>query len=93
MCDVCMYLDPRHLYPSAALMPDVGFLLGLYFLAAKVIIVLTVVALVIGIVSIFADKDKFTSSGRGLDTNDWEVDHSVWMNQLQKDFENSWSTE
>ncbi|XP_043212194.1 uncharacterized protein LOC122376399 [Amphibalanus amphitrite] len=34
-----------------------------------------------------------TSSGRGLDTDEWEVDHSVWMNQLQKDFEDSWSTE
>ncbi|XP_043211032.1 uncharacterized protein LOC122375595 [Amphibalanus amphitrite] len=33
------------------------------------------------------------NSGRGLDTDEWEVDHSVWMNQLQKDFEDSWSTE
>ncbi|XP_043193587.1 uncharacterized protein LOC122365961 [Amphibalanus amphitrite] len=33
------------------------------------------------------------SSGRGLDSDQWEVDHSVWMNQLQRDFEDSWSTE
>ncbi|KAF0290174.1 hypothetical protein FJT64_011614 [Amphibalanus amphitrite] len=33
------------------------------------------------------------SSGRGLDTDEWEVDHSVWMSQLQKDFEDSWSAE
>ena len=31
-----------------------------------------------------------SSSGRGLDTDEWEVDHSVWMNHLQKDFEDSW---
>ncbi|XP_043223085.1 uncharacterized protein LOC122382173 [Amphibalanus amphitrite] len=33
------------------------------------------------------------SSGRGLDSDHWEVDHSVWMDQLQRDFEDSWSTE
>ncbi|XP_043211028.1 uncharacterized protein LOC122375592 [Amphibalanus amphitrite] len=33
------------------------------------------------------------SSGRGLDTDQWEVDHSVWMEQLNRDFEDSWSTE
>ncbi|XP_043206587.1 uncharacterized protein LOC122375590 [Amphibalanus amphitrite] len=33
----------------------------------------------------------YNSSGRGLDTDEWEVDHSVWMSQLQKDFEDSWS--
>ncbi|KAF0290169.1 hypothetical protein FJT64_011609 [Amphibalanus amphitrite] len=44
------------------------------------------------LVGAFASLD-FNSSGRGLDTDEWEVDHSVWMNQLQKDFEDSWSTE
>jgi len=32
-------------------------------------------------------------SGRGIETDEWEIDHSVWMDQLQKDFEDSWATE
>ena len=34
---------------------------------------------------------QLNNSGRGLDTDEWEMDHSVWMDQLQKDFEDSWS--
>lgn len=29
-------------------------------------------------------------SGRGLESSVWELDHSVWLDQLAKDFENSW---
>ena len=36
---------------------------------------------------------QLNNSGRGLDTDEWEVDHSVWMDQLQKDFEESWSVQ
>ncbi|XP_043206582.1 uncharacterized protein LOC122372959 [Amphibalanus amphitrite] len=36
---------------------------------------------------------QLNNSGRGLDTDEWEVDHSVWMDQLQKDFEDSWNTQ
>ena len=39
----------------------------------------------------FAVATQLNNSGRGLDTDEWEVDHSVWMDQLEKDFENSWS--
>jgi len=55
---------------------------------AAVVLVVVVVAVVVAVAA-----GDFSSSGRGLDTNQWEVDHSVWMNQLQKDFEDSWSTE
>ncbi|KAF0290175.1 hypothetical protein FJT64_011615 [Amphibalanus amphitrite] len=51
---------------------------------------LLVGAAVIG-VSFYASV--YNNSGRGLDTDEWEVDHSVWMSQLQKDFEDSWSQE
>lgn len=36
---------------------------------------------------------QLASSGRGLDNDEWEIDHSVWMDQLQRDFEDSWSEE
>ena len=52
-----------------------------------------VVVVVVVVVAIVAVTNELTSSGRGLDNDEWEVDHSVWMNQLQKDFEDSWSTE
>ena len=36
---------------------------------------------------------QLSNSGRGLDNDEWEIDHSVWMDQLQRDFEDSWSEE
>ncbi|XP_037080413.1 uncharacterized protein LOC119101221 [Pollicipes pollicipes] len=36
---------------------------------------------------------QLNNSGRGLDNDDWEINHSVWMDQLQKDFEDSWAEE
>ena len=42
----------------------------------------------LGVAYVLSDLD---SSGRGLDSDEWEVDHSVWMNQLHRDFEDSWS--
>ncbi|KAF0290179.1 hypothetical protein FJT64_011620 [Amphibalanus amphitrite] len=58
------------------------------------IVVVIVVVVIVGVVGLVAALSTgLTSSGRGLDTDEWEVDHSVWMNQLQKDFEDSWSTE
>ena len=47
-----------------------------------------VLIVVIG-VGFFAST--LNNSGRGLDTDEWEMDHSVWMEQLQKDFEESWT--
>ncbi|KAF0288868.1 hypothetical protein FJT64_012761 [Amphibalanus amphitrite] len=58
------------------------FLLGLGLLAA----------LALGSLLAFLFT-QLNGSGRGLDTDEWEVDHSVWMDQLQKDFEDSWSEE
>lgn len=58
------------------------FLLGLGLLAA----------LALGSLLAFLFT-QLNNSGRGLDTDEWEVDHSVWMDQLQKDFEDSWSEE
>ncbi|XP_043206584.1 uncharacterized protein LOC122375597 [Amphibalanus amphitrite] len=64
---------------------------GFFGIAIVVVIVVVVIVGVVGLVA--ALSTGLTSSGRGLDTDEWEVDHSVWMNQLQKDFEDSWSTE
>ena len=50
-------------------------------------------AIGVGLLAVALASLDLNSSGRGLDTDEWEVDHSVWMNQLQKDFEDSWSTE
>jgi len=41
----------------------------------------------------FSAFTQFAGSGRGLASDDWEINHSVWMNQLQKDFEDSWTLE
>ncbi|XP_037080800.1 uncharacterized protein LOC119101559 [Pollicipes pollicipes] len=55
-----------------------------------VVAVVAVIAVVAGIGYVVT---TINSSGRGLDTDDWEVNHSVWMDQLQRDFEDSWSTQ
>ena len=57
--------------------------------------IVAIVVFVIIAVALFAAAAYIStvSSGRGLDTDEWEVDHSVWMNQLRQDFEDSWSTE
>ena len=35
--------------------------------------------------------NEASTSGRGLDSpEEWEINHSVWMDQLHKDFEDSW---
>ena len=57
-----------------------------------IIIIISVVAVAVaGAIAVAASN--ITSSGRGLNTEEWEVDHSVWMDQLKKDFEDSWSIE
>ena len=55
--------------------------------------VFLLIAAVVGLVAVAYTISELNSSGRGLDNDDWEVDHSVWMNQLQKDFEDSWSVQ
>ena len=62
--------------------------------AGAIIPIIIIIVVVVGVIILVSSLAKgFTSSGRGLDTDEWEVDHSVWMNQLQKDFEDSWSTQ
>ena len=51
------------------------------------------IAAVVGLVAVAYTISELNSSGRGLDNDDWEVDQSVWMDQLQKDFEDSWSVQ
>ena len=34
--------------------------------------------------------NDINTSGRGLNSDEWEINHSVWMDQLNKDFEDSW---
>ena len=60
---------------------------------SAVILPALLIALGIGLAALAAAAvaASLNSSGRGLDTDEWEVDHSVWMNQLQKDFESSWA--
>ena len=48
---------------------------------------------ILGIIGAAFLFSQLNNSGRGLDTDEWEVDHSVWMDQLQRDFEDSWDTE
>ena len=55
--------------------------------------VVGVVVVVVVVVGVAAVATQLNSSGRGLDNDEWDVDHSVWMNQLQKDFEDSWTAE
>ena len=49
--------------------------------------------IVAGVIAVTVFASFYNNSGRGLDTDEWEVDHSIWMDQLQKDFESSWSQE
>jgi len=62
---------------------------------ADIILPIILICLGLGLAALAAAAitSSLSSSGRGLDTDEWEVDHSVWMNQLQKDFEDSWATE
>ena len=55
------------------------------------LVVAGIIAIAVIGVSFYASV--YNNSGRGLDTDEWEVDHSVWMDQLQRDFESSWSQE
>ncbi|XP_037074402.1 uncharacterized protein LOC119095640 isoform X2 [Pollicipes pollicipes] len=56
-------------------------------------IILLCAGLGLGALAAAAFSAALSSSGRGLDSDEWEIDHSVWMDQLQKDFEDSWATE
>ena len=58
-----------------------GPFFGIVFVAILVVVIVSTVAYLGAVLS---------SSGRGIDVDEWEVEHSVWMNQLQKDFEESW---
>ncbi|XP_043245792.1 uncharacterized protein LOC122393639 [Amphibalanus amphitrite] len=66
-----------------------GLLAGIGPIGAVVGVVVAVVV----VVAFAAAVTQLSQSGRGLDNDEWEVDHSVWMNQLQRDFEDSWSTQ
>lgn len=55
-------------------------------MAAVVVVTVVVVATVSAVTS------QQNASARGLDSDEWEINHSVWMEQLQKDFEDSWDT-
>ena len=59
--------------------------------SGPIVIVVVVVVVVVAVVGVVATQ--LNNSGRGLDDDEWEVDHSVWMNQLQRDFEDSWAQE
>ena len=58
-----------------------GPIFGVVLAAILVIVIVATIAYIGAVLS---------SSGRGLDNDVWEVDHSVWMDQLHKDFEDSW---
>ncbi|KAF0291239.1 hypothetical protein FJT64_010618 [Amphibalanus amphitrite] len=64
-----------------------GLLAGIGPIGAVVGVVVAVVV----VVAVAAAATQLSQSGRGLDNDEWEVDHSVWMSQLQRDFEDSWS--
>ena len=53
-------------------------------------IVLVAILFVAAVATVAYLGAVLSTSGRGLDDDEWEVDHSVWMRQLEKDFENSW---
>ena len=60
-----------------------------YPLPAGPIIAIALVGLFV-ITIVFFVGTALSSSGRGLDTDEWEVNHSAWMQQLYEDFEDSW---
>ncbi|XP_043193533.1 uncharacterized protein LOC122365940 [Amphibalanus amphitrite] len=62
--------------------------LGIFGLIGPIALVVIAIVGLVGTAYVLSELD---SSGRGLDSDQWEVDHSVWMNQLQRDFEDSWS--
>jgi len=72
-----------------------GLLGGLGGFAAigPIVAVVAVVAAIVAVAVVNQVVTEINSSGRGLDSNEWEIDHSVWMDQLHKDFEDSWSVE
>ena len=79
-------------YQSLTHSPGVVFSLPVPLLPALLLggLGLAALAALIGGIFLFT---QLNNSGRGLDTDEWEVDHSVWMDQLQRDFESSWSQE
>ena len=83
-------------YPLTSLISSlVLLLLTRAFSLPTVILPIILICAGLGLAALAAAAfgSALTSSGRGLDTDEWVVDHSVWMSQLQKDFEDSWSTE
>ena len=65
----------------------------MYLAAGPIGIVVAVAVVIAAVAGLAYVVSEINNSGRGLDSDEWEVDHSVWMDQLQKDFEDSWSTE
>ena len=61
-----------------------GTFFGIFFVG---IVLIAIVA------TVFYLGAVLSSSGRGLETDDWELDHSVWTDRLEKDFEDSWIEE
>ncbi|XP_037080594.1 uncharacterized protein LOC119101369 [Pollicipes pollicipes] len=69
-----------------------GGLGGIGFAGPLIALVVVVLLVAVGLTALNYVISTINSSGRGLDTDEWEVNHSVWMNQLQQDFEDSWTT-
>ncbi|XP_037075861.1 uncharacterized protein LOC119096960 [Pollicipes pollicipes] len=69
-----------------------GILEGLGGIGGPVAVVGVVVAGIIAATGLAFVIANINSSGRGLDTDDWEDSQSVWMDQLVRDFEDSWQT-
>ena len=51
------------------------------------------VVAVVAVGAVAYAASELSNSGRGLETDEWEMNQSLWMDQLEKDFENSWSVE
>ncbi|XP_037080101.1 uncharacterized protein LOC119100974 [Pollicipes pollicipes] len=70
-----------------------GLLGGLGGLVGPGVLIGVLLAIILTAAGLGYMMANINSSGRGLDTDDWEVNHSVWLDQLQRDFEASWSTD
>ncbi|XP_037080374.1 uncharacterized protein LOC119101192 [Pollicipes pollicipes] len=55
-------------------------------------VVAVVIVVAVGLTALNTVISNINSSGRDLGTDDWEINHSVWMDQLQQEFEDSWET-
>jgi len=66
---------------------------GLGIVGPLLLFSLVIGALILAVAGAYFVVTQLNNSGRGLENDEWEIDHSVWMDQLQKDFEDSWKEE